>query len=60
MAEKTKLEKLIDASELMTTEDLEAAITQSAKVMNAHTNAAEDARKEWLVLRDEQKRRMRK
>lgn len=56
--EKTEFDKFCDSVELMTDEELESTYTQYVKSMNDHTNAAQEARNHWLVLRSEQKRRM--
>jgi hypothetical protein len=54
------IQKMQNEVELLTNDELDAGITQSALMMNSHTQSAEDERKRWLVLRDEQKRRMSK
>lgn len=60
MADKTHIETFAEAIVRYDDDQLEKLIAGYTSTMNAHTNAAQKAREHWLVLRDEQKRRMRK
>lgn len=58
--QKTEFELFCEALPGMSVDQLEAASKRHVAAMNAHTNIAQEHRNHWLVIKDEQKRRMRK
>lgn len=58
MAEKSALEKFVDAVELMSNDEIQAQIDARMKLVNSYTMSADDERKHVRVLRDRYNSRM--